>query len=279
MAQIQCIESADFFIEKDLYTTPMSVMHHHPSLELYFLVKGEREYFIEDAFFKLTEGDMVLIPQNLLHRTAGKGASRFLVYFSELLLQKFFKADALSTLLTDRPLVFRPDEGERDRIAMIFNALLVEYARAEREQQPVNEPLVAGYLYQLLFTMAYGNNTYVPHEYSDARITQVVKYINENYSHITDIEEIAEHFFISKFHLCRIFNKNLGIPLITYLNTIKIREACALIKEGKLNLTEIAMRCGFNSSSYFCKVFKSEKGLSPTEYRKQKRRAAQGGLL
>ena len=279
MAQIQCIESADFFIEKDLYTTPMSVMHHHPSLELYFLVKGEREYFIEDAFFKLTEGDMVLIPQNLLHRTAGKGASRFLVYFSEGLLQKFFKADALSTLLTDRPLVFRPDEGERDRIAMIFNALLVEYARAEREQQPVNEPLVAGYLYQLLFTMAYGNNTYVPHEYSDARITQVVKYINENYSHITDIEEIAEHFFISKFHLCRIFNKNLGIPLITYLNTIKIREACALIKEGKLNLTEIAMRCGFNSSSYFCKVFKSEKGLSPTEYRKQKRRAAQGGLL
>ena len=269
MAQIQQIESSDFFIEKDLFTGPMGAMHHHASLELYYLVKGEREYFIEDAFFKLAEGDMVLIPQNLLHRTAGKGASRFLVYFSEGLLQKFFTEGALSALLPNRPCVFRSDETERDRISRIFAALLTEYARAEREQTAPCEPLVAGYLYQLLFIMTYGINTYVPHEYADARIAQVVKYINENYNHISDIEEIAEHFFISKFHLCRLFNKNLGIPLITYLNTIKIREACTLIKEGRLNLTEIAMRCGFNSSSYFCKVFKNEKGLSPTEYKKQ----------
>ena len=102
----------------------------------------------------------------------------------------------------------------------------------------------------------------------------MVKYINENYNQITDIEEIAEHFFISKFHLCRIFNKNLGIPLITYLNTIKIREACTLICQGRLNLTEIAIRCGFNSSSYFCKVFKNEKGLSPTEYKKQQHKSS-----
>jgi AraC-like DNA-binding protein len=274
MALIQQIESADFFIEKDLFTGAMGAMHHHASLELYYLVKGEREYFIEDAFFKLTEGDMVLIPQNLLHRTAGKGASRFLVYFSEALLQKFFTEGALAPLLSNRPCVFRPDETERARISMIFSSLLSEYTRAEREQSPPSEPLVAGYLYQLLFTMTYGNNTYVPHEYADERIAQVVRYINENYNHITDIEEIAEHFFISKFHLCRIFNKNLGIPLVTYLNTIKIREACTLIKEGHLNLTEIAIRCGFNSSSYFCKVFKSEKGLSPTEYKKQQRKTA-----
>ena len=44
-----------------------------------------------------------------------------------------------------------------------------------------------------------------------------------------------------------------------------------LMKRGSYNLTEIAMECGFNSSSYFCKVFKNEKGISPTEYRKQLR--------
>ena len=55
---------------------------------------------------------------------------------------------------------------------------------------------------------------------------------------------------------------------MTYLNNIKIREACNMIKSGCNNMTEIAILCGFNSSSYFCKVFKKEKGISPTEFRK-----------
>ena len=65
------------------------------------------------------------------------------------------------------------------------------------------------------------------------------------------------------------FKKNLGISLITYLNTIKIRNACRMIKEGCSNLTEVAMQCGFNSPSYFCKVFKKEIGISPTDYRRR----------
>ena len=58
MARIECVESADFFIEKDALKIPMHAMHHHASFELYFLAKGEREYFIGDEFFQLTEGDL-----------------------------------------------------------------------------------------------------------------------------------------------------------------------------------------------------------------------------
>ena len=268
MAQIECVESADFFIEKDLFIKPMHAMHHHRCFELYYLLRGEREYFIEDRFFKLTEGDLVMIPKGILHRTAGKGASRYLIYFSEEFMQNYFTSAALEPLLCNAPFVFRPDEETREHIHMILNALLLEQARKQREGEQGQGELLAGYVYQLLFLMVHATNTYVPHDYADGRIAEVIQYINENYNHINDINEIAAHFFVSKYHLCRLFNKNLGIPLITYLNTIKIREACALIKTGKYNLTEIAMQCGFNSSSYFCKVFKSEKGMSPTEYKK-----------
>ena len=269
MPQIELVESADFFIEKEEHRGTMHAMHHHRSYELYFLVKGEREYFIDDRFFKLGEGDMVLIPRTMLHRTAGKGATRFLLHFSESFLLRFFTREALTPLLSRRPFVFRADENGRAHLSRILHTLLAEYTRAEKEGVPQNEAILAGYLYQLLFTMAYATNAYVPHDYADGRVTQVIKYINENYNQLSNIEEIAEHFYISKYHLCRIFNKNLGIPLIAYLNTIKIREACRMIKHGEGNLTEIAMQCGFNSSSYFCKVFKNEKGISPTEYRKR----------
>jgi AraC-like DNA-binding protein len=59
----------------------------------------------------------------------------------------------------------------------------------------------------------------------------------------------------------------MGISLINYLNTVKIRAACDMIQKGMGSMTDIALRCGFNSSAYFCKVFKQETGLSPREYK------------
>ena len=269
MAQIKFVEVDDFFVEKDIFKSPMRNMHHHNAFELYYIIKGEREYFIEDEFFKLGTGELVVIPQNLLHRTDGKGASRFLIYFSMDYLKKFFTSEMIDCLAIHRPFVFRPEDTVSEQLDIMMNTLFIEYNRAVREGHSKDDPMLAGYLYQILFSITSGNNAYVPHEYSDSRIGSIIKYINENYSQITDIEEIASQFYISKYHLCRIFNQNLGVPLITYLNTIKIRKACEMIKSGKSSLTEIAMKCGFNSSSYFCKVFKSEKGVSPTEYKRQ----------
>lgn len=263
------VGSAYFFIEREVLKTTLHTMHSHSSYELYYLVKGEREYFIEDRFFKITAGDLVLIPGKILHRTAGEGGLRYLLHFSEGFMDKFFKTAALEPLLKGQPVVFRPESRENNQIQSILNIMLMEFLQAEKERIPKNEPLLAGYLYQLLFLIAYSNNTYVPYDYADERITKIIQYINENYSQIDDIEGVAEQFYISKFYLCRFFKKKLGISLVSYLNKIKIMEASRMIQTGETNLTEIAMKCGFNSSSYFCKVFKSEKGISPTEYRKR----------
>ncbi len=274
MAQIAMVPAQDFFIEKQICKITMPAMHYHQTYEIYFLVKGERDYFIDKHFFKIGDSDVVLIPRGMLHRTAGKGATRFLVGFSADFLSRFFTAQGIAFLPNDRPLVFRPDESQRDRLSSLFHTLLSEFQRAGGKTGTDADGILAGYLYQILFVITHSSNTYVPESYTDDRVTRMIQYINENYSNIGDIEEIAARFFISKFHLCRIFNRNLGVPLISYLNTIKVREACRMMKDESGTLTEIAMRCGFNSSSYFCKVFKSEKGISPTEYKRRLRQAA-----
>ena len=269
MDRSERVGSAYFYIEREVLKTTLHEMHSHSSYELYYLVKGEREYFIEDRFFKITAGDIVLIPGKILHRTAGEGGLRYLVHFSPGFVEKFFTNDMLETLLPNQAVVFRPENREGSQIQAILNVMLSEFVQAEKERIPQNEPLQAGYLFQLLFLLANSNNTYVPYDYADERITKIIQFINENFNHIDDIEEVAEQFFISKFYLCRFFKKKLGISLVSYLNKIKIMEACRMIQGGETNLTEIAIKCGFNSSSYFCKVFKQEKGISPTEYRKR----------
>ena len=259
---------ADFFMIKQVSKGLMPDMHVHRTYELYYMINGEREYFIEDRFFTVREGDLVLIPKKVMHRTSGTGGLRFLLHFTDAFLEKYFTDATLKPMLQDVPFIFRPDSADTDHILYILNTMLSEYNRAMKDQTPQSEQLLSGYLYQLLFTMAYANNTYAPQNTSDNRITQIIQYISENYNHINDIEQIAEHFFISKYHLCRYFQKNLGISLVSYLNTIKIKEACKLIKSGCTSMTQVAIQCGFNSSSYFCKVFKKEKGISPSEYKK-----------
>ena len=270
MDQTQIVGGLDFYIEKLVSKVPLHNMHHHRSFELYFMVKGQREYFIADRFFMIHEGDLVLIPKNVFHRTAGEGGLRFLVHFSESFLEKWMTPAALHPLLEELPTVFRGEDLQRRRLNDLLTRMLAEYNRGETDQFTIDNRLLAGCLYQILFTMHYDSNAYVPGDHTDERITRIVHYINEHYDSIIDVEAIAREFYISKYHLCRFFKKNLGISLITYLNTIKIRNACRMIKEGCANLTEVAMACGFNSSSYFCKVFKKEIGISPSDYRKRK---------
>lgn len=269
MDRSQIVGGMDFYIEKIVSKAPLHNMHHHRSYELYYMVKGQREYFIADRFFMIDEADLVLIPKNVFHRTAGEGGLRFLVHFSEAFLEKWVTPAAIHPLLEQLPPVFRGEELQKRQLTDLLNRMLAEYTRAQSEGTSTDDRLLAGCLYQVLFTMHYGSNTYIPGNQTDERITRIVHYINENYDSISDVESIAREFYISKYHLCRFFKKNLGISLITYLNTIKIRNACRMIKEGCTNLTEVAMQCGFNSPSYFCKVFKKEIGISPTDYRRR----------
>ena len=257
--------SLDFYVEKRISKTPIQNMHQHRSYELYYLVKGTREYFIEDRFLAVKEGDLVIIPKEIFHRTDGDGGLRYLVHFSEAFLEKYFTKECLRPIINSLPFVFRGDLQQCNQLLHWLTCLEVAFEK-ERDNQ---EAIFAGYLYQLLFAAANEENTYIPSDHVDERITHIVQYINENFNTISDIDEIAQRFYISKYHLCRLFKKKLGIPLVAYLNTVKIHHACSMIREGDDKLTEVAMQCGFNSSSYFCKVFKKELGVSPAEYRLQ----------
>lgn len=262
MPQTLYFPTNDFHVEKRTARKPMSFMHHHDSYELYYTISGEREYFIENSFFKAREGDFVLIPKNMLHRTAGKGADRILIYFSDTFLERFFSKEMIAYFLQGfTPKIFRPSGEAEEKSKALLSALLSSYTASA-------EPTyMASLLFELLFMISTTENTAEKAVTEDNRINKILCFINENYGTIETIDEIADQFYISKYHLCRSFSKSMGVPLVKYLNTVKIRAACELLNDKDVNMTEIALSCGFNSSAYFCKVFKEETGFSPREYR------------
>ena len=82
------------------------------------------------------------------------------------------------------------------------------------------------------------------------------------------LDDIARSLYVSPYHLCRLFREETGVPIHSYLNRLRLREALEPIAEGKTDLSELAAGLGFSSHSHFTAAFRKELGLSPREVKK-----------
>lgn len=273
MSSIQYVKTNDFFIEKYTLKTPQNDMHYHHAYELYYVIDGEREYFIGDKFFKVKRGDLVWVPKDMLHRTDGKGATRFLLFFKDTFIKKYLSAEAIEKLVSHEPFVFTAEAEHNTEFSNMFFVLLKEFNKSKSSEENCDEFLMAKQLSELLYYMYSHENHYTDTSTNtNNRMHLIVKYINDNYAYELSIQELADKFGITKNHFCHVFTKHMGVTFITYLNTIRIKAACDMIKRDEDTILEISNKCGFCSPHYFYRVFKKEKGMSPSEYRRQFRK-------
>lgn len=99
-----------------------------------------------------------------------------------------------------------------------------------------------------------------------SRIEAIHKYITENYTEKILLDNICFIFGTNKTTLCRSFKNEYKLTVLNYINSLRIKEAKALLRENKLSVTEISEKLGFNSIHYFSRIFKKTTGQSPKEY-------------
>ena len=244
-----------FTIHVDAADCTMPSMHYHNTYELYYLDAGNREYFIEDKLFSVSVGNFVLIPPGKLHRTGGKYGVRTLIEFSREFLERVYTPAMVDRMLTcfDRWWL-SPDREQQ--------AVCIEYMKKMLAGEDEMENAVT--LGLLLLELGKCNSR----EFTNDNVSAIVAYINANYHWLHSIEEIADAFYISKFHLCRIFKNAMQMTVIEYLNQVKIKQACHLLLNSKMDMSEIAAQCGFHSAAYFSKVFRKLMVQRPMEYRR-----------
>ncbi|CAM1353337.1 AraC family transcriptional regulator [Tenacibaculum insulae] len=105
--------------------------------------------------------------------------------------------------------------------------------------------------------------------FKDTRIGYAIKYIKENLtkSDLT-LDEISEKACMSKSHFFKKFKSTLGITPVEYINTEKIKLAKQLIKSSpNENISNIAYKTGFNSVTYFNRLFKKNELLTPQQFK------------
>lgn len=251
---IKYTRTREFFAETKSGVPAMPFTHYHSSYELYYLEAGKRDYLVEDKYFTISAGDFVLIKPNVLHRTNGGYSLRTWVGFSQEFLQKTYTPAAIKHMLKcyDNVLISPPEEMQEELKSLVKSLT--------KCTNPIDFASELGVLLRKL-------SKCTPDNHYDKRMSTIIKYINQNFSNIHSIEQIADRLHISKYYLCRLFKDATGITLIDYLNTIKVKNACKFLETTNKDLLEISQICGFNSSAYFSNVFKKIMKQSPSKYR------------
>ena len=101
----------------------------------------------------------------------------------------------------------------------------------------------------------------------NASLSRVIFYINQNYMHRLTLDIVAKHVFLNKTYISQLFSRHLDISFVDYLESVRIANACSLLRSTSMSVAEIAKAAGYSSASYFTKAFKKRIGVVPSQYR------------
>ena len=95
---------------------------------------------------------------------------------------------------------------------------------------------------------------------------EAVKFMNIEFEQDITIERLAELSGLSKSHFTKLFTEEMEVSPIVYLKTIRLQNAKKMLRAKELSVTQVARQCGFNSTSYFAKLFKEYFNETPKEF-------------
>ncbi|MCS7464332.1 AraC family transcriptional regulator [Paenibacillus doosanensis] len=274
-----------YYIENDSFSiqymyrkgfSTMSTPHFHPFYEIYFLLQGERTYFINGNIYTARRGDMILVNPYDVHRTTSSEVQEFeriLINFKET----FVPPGGAQTLVRFLPFaqgssLVRFSMKEQPVVEQMIREMLTE---CENQQDGYVE-YIKSLMSQLLIKI-FRQSTEAkqePLQYAHPmhqKISEIATHLNHHFQENITLEQTAKQFYISTSYLSRVFKKVTGFHFREYLQLIRVKEAQRLLRESHEKVLTIAEKTGFEHVAHFNTTFKKVTGMTPLRYRKHNR--------
>ena len=256
-------------------------LHLHDYLELFFYVSGDADFILDDTYLHLHPGDVIVAPENVLHRPIIKSEAVYERFYIGLPSGAFSYMDGVPSPLSFAragEFVIRPDAQGRERILRYLYAM--ESMIQERESgasEGDNTVRIYAELLRLLHTLGkVAEGAILSREEqrleSDlpSLISRALPYVDDHIAELGSVEELAERLGVTPSYLSDLFSRSMKVPLKQYMTTKKIALAKSLLSAGE-SVTDTAFACGFCTVSHFIVVFKRVTGTTPSSYQRRVR--------
>ena len=246
------------------YTTEL---HTHNEHELYFLLGGQRRYFIRHSIYDLTPGNLILIPKGVLHKTVSKnsqGYDRFVLFFSD---------EDVRSLSGEKGYEYLLEMGCVQLPADTVQTITRQLKQMQQEftsQSHLHTVYLEAQLQLILLTVL-RRGTQQPKcmENTAEKIQKVAQYMNQNFHLPITLHDAAQMACLEDTYFSKQFKALTGFGFLDYLTQLRLQEAQRLLRTTSLSLSDISEMCGFSGSNYFGDVFRRYTGRSPNAYRKE----------
>ncbi len=263
----------ELFYYKDQQMKNVS-LHHHDFFEVYFFLDGEVYYQIEGRNYHLSPGDILLVNHKELHQALIENKDHYYERYVLWINKEYLKE--LSTKETDLTRCFL-DSHKKTLIRtslenqQLVRSILDKLRQLDHYKGIGQDLLPTIYMTELLVAlnqMSFRKEEILePQGKKNQLIESLMVYINEHLEEELKIDDLADAFYISKFHLSREFKKYTGTTLYRYVVQKRLILAKDLILEGH-PITTVFSRCGFGDYSNFFRAFKNEYAMTPKEFLK-----------
>ncbi|MCL1845067.1 MAG: AraC family transcriptional regulator [Defluviitaleaceae bacterium] len=250
----ESVPSIDYFRHRK--STPEWLIEHRrtDNIDLTYIICGQAVYTVNEQRIFAAEGDLLCIPKGSERSATSNEPGKFECFATN------FNLAAPTGEAVSMPLPLHSHVG-------IHNDLISNYRK-------LNEDFLArspGYvmrsrarfmliLQRFMEMIVYKIDT---HRF-DPRVKQAIRFVNEHFHEHLKISEVAAAVSLNPVYFGTLFRRETHTTFRDYLNTIRINQAEDMLRDGKLNVTEVAAHCGFSDVFYFSRLFKKYKGIPPS---------------
>ena len=240
--------------------------HYHTFHKIIILLAGRAGYAIEGERYALQPGDYILVGRGSIHKPIverGDFYERVILYISPAFLRELSQdGDDLAACFRQAQQDFRyVYHSGADRVRELFTQL---------EQSQQTEGFGAALLRRALFTqlmvevnrVSLTGNT-ASAAAGDSKVVAILQYLNAHLTEGLTIDDLADRFYISKYHMMRRFREETGYTIHSYLTEKRLLLAQQLLSQG-IPLGEAALRCGYQEYSTFSRAYKKQFGHAPS---------------
>ncbi len=244
-------------------------VHHHDFYEVYYLLSGQVEYWVEGRILRMNPGDILLINPMELHRPIINPESpvyeRIVLWIDKAYLEGLSPEASLSRCFEPGlPNLITPSGTDRPMLTALLQDLVKEHYGKDFESALCAQGLFLQLMVRLNRMALHAHGGQQEQQLSPL-VQQALQWIAEHISEELTLEELAKACFVSKYHLSHAFTREVGVSIHRYIMLKRLLMARQLLSAGE-PAGQVCTSCGFSDYTSFYRAFKAEYGLSPKAF-------------
>ena len=262
-------DEIEFFVQSACPGRASCSLHIHSAIELLYVKEGSYRVHLNDETLIIEQGDLVLFCSNAMHHVVAGDCPENSYYVVKIAPSFFVNfstngSDYIMRFAIERKgnkNLWKREELIGSDIKRILEELVEEY----KHQKYASDVIVKLKVTELMVAILRAD-PFPPLPCSNRSpriIYNIINYVQSNYAEDIDEEKLASDHGISYSYFSRTFKAVTGMTFKSFLNRTRINKAEQLLLRKESTISEVASACGYNSISYFIKVYRSIKGVSP----------------